>query len=230
MTIIATPTAGWTSVNNSTAAIPGVPVESDADLRRRQALSVALPAQTILEAMLGAVKAVTGVVAARIYQNDTGSTDSNGVPAHSLAVVVSGGGSTDVAQAILEKRSPGVGLFGTTTVNLPDNVGQTQAIKFTVPTQVDIKVDIEVHNLGGYTTDIGAAIKAKLDAYFDNLPIGDDVYWSRAFAQVALLSDTFEINTFELYRGADPPAQDDVDIDWNERPRGNQAVINITVV
>lgn len=232
VTTVATPTRGWTSVDNATAAVAGVPVESDAALRRRQAASVALPAMTLLESLYGAVIAVPGVVAARVYENSTGAVDSNGVPAHSLAVVVSGGGSTAVATAIMQKRSPGVGLYGTTTVNLVDNVGNTQAIKFTVPTQVDIKVDIELHALTGYTSDVGNAIKDRLDAYFDALPIGSPVYWSRALAQAVGTpgNETFEINTFELYRGAGTPAQDDVAIAYNEKPRGNTAVITITVV
>lgn len=232
VTIIATPTAGWTSVDNATAAVPGVPVESDADLRRRQATSVALPSMTLLESLVGALLNVDNVVAARVYENSSGSTDGNGIPAHSLACVVSGGDLDEVATAIMMKRSPGVGLFGTTTRNLVDNVGETQAIKFTIPTQVDIKCDIEVHALAGYTTDVTAAIKARLDAYFDALPIGTTVYWSRALSQAVTVDNnqTFEINFFKLYRGAGTPLQDDVAIAFNEKPRGNQAVINITVV
>ena len=42
ITQIGTPTLGWQSVTNPAAATPGAPVESDAALRVRQAVSVAL--------------------------------------------------------------------------------------------------------------------------------------------------------------------------------------------
>lgn len=229
-TIIGTPVLGWTAVTNLTAAIPGVPVEPDADLRRRQADSVALPALSIYESLHGAIKAVEGVVAARIYENTTNATDANGIPAKSIACVVSGGDATEVATAIMQKRSPGVGLHGTTTVNLVDNVGQTQAIKFTVPTLVSIRVNIELHALTGYTSEVGDAIKAKLEKYFDGLPIGTPVYWSRALAQAVSVGDSYEINSFEMYRNAGTPLQDDVAIAWNEKPRGELVYLVITVV
>lgn len=44
---IATPTRDWQSVKNPEAATAGKPVETDAELRQRQALSVALPSRTV---------------------------------------------------------------------------------------------------------------------------------------------------------------------------------------
>uniref|UniRef100_UPI0039E14609 hypothetical protein n=1 Tax=Anabaena sp. CCY 9910 TaxID=3103870 RepID=UPI0039E14609 len=82
----------WQTVINPTAATPGQPVEFDATLRTRQAVSVALPSRTVLEGTVGAVASVDGVVRYRAYENDTNSTDSNGIPSHSISMVVDGGG------------------------------------------------------------------------------------------------------------------------------------------
>lgn len=234
VTIIGTPTAGWNSVTNLAAAIPGVAIESDAALRTRQAVSTGLSANGILSTMLGTLLNVASVTKARIYENNSNTTDANGIPAKTLAVVVSGGAANDVADAIMYKRNPGVGMFGSTTVNRTDNVGQVQAIKFTIPTQVTIKVALELAALTGYTTEVGDRIKAALVDHFNSLPIGTTVYWSRAF-KVAMLNDpvdaaTYEINTFELFRDSDPPAQNDVLLDFDENPRGLTANITITVV
>lgn len=235
VTTIGTPTAGWNTVNNPAAATPGNPVETDAMLRRRQAASTALPAQSILGALDGAIKAVTGVTAVRIYVNDTGATDANGIPAHHLACVVYGGDSTEIATAIMQKRSPGVGLHGTTTVALTNNVSQPENIKFTVPTLVTAKTNINLTALTGYTTDVADKIKSKLVSYYNSLPIGQKVYWARALAVASALdgdpdAGTFEINTFNLFRDADSPAQSDIAIAWNEKPRGLTANISITAV
>ena len=49
------PARGWQSVGNPAAALPGAAVETDAELRRRQAISTALPSLTVFEGTLGAV-------------------------------------------------------------------------------------------------------------------------------------------------------------------------------
>jgi len=72
---IATPTLGWQSVGNPIAAAVSLPIETDRQLRQRQALSTALPAQTILEALVGALFAVTGVTRVKAYENDTNLPD-----------------------------------------------------------------------------------------------------------------------------------------------------------
>lgn len=100
ITTINTPTRGWVSVTNPAAATVGTPAETDAELRIRQSQSVALPSITPFEALDGAVSNVTGVTRHKLYENDTGSEDGNGLPPHSVAVIVDGGDVTDIAQAI----------------------------------------------------------------------------------------------------------------------------------
>lgn len=232
VTVIGTPVLGWNSVDNATAATVGAPVETDAQLRDRQSRSVALGSTGMLAALQAAVDNVAGVDQVKVYENSTGSTDANGIPAHSIAVVVTGGDNTEIATAIMNKRSPGVGMYGSTTVNVTDAVGQVQAIKFTRPTLVTIKVDMEVHGLTGYTTADTDAIKAALVDYFNSLPSDQDVYWSRTFLPVLTLpnSSKFEINYLKLYRDSDPHLQDDVNIGFGERPRGILANVTVAVV
>lgn len=232
ITVIGTPVSGWHTVDNPAAATVGDPIETDAQLRQRQARSVALGSTGILAALQAAVEDVAGVQQARVYENSTGSTDANGIPAHSIAVVVSGGDNTQIATAIMNKRSPGVGMYGTTTVNVTDAVGQVQAIKFTRPTLVTIKVDMEVHALTGYTSEDTDAIKAALVNYFNSLPNGQNVYWSRTFLPLLTLpnSSKFEINFLKLYRDSDAHLQDDVAISFGERPQGLLANVAVTVV
>ncbi|HAN6159757.1 TPA: hypothetical protein IF046_005256, partial [Escherichia coli] len=86
ITEINTPTRGWVSVTNPAAATVGSPAETDAELRIRQSQSVALPSITPFEALDGAVSNVTGVTRHKLYENDTGSEDGNGLPPHSVAV------------------------------------------------------------------------------------------------------------------------------------------------
>lgn len=100
---IATPTRGWQSVTNPEAATAGKPVETDAELRQRQALSVALPSRTVMEGLIGAIANITGVTRYKGYDNDTSETDINGVPAHAVSMVVDGGDAEEIARIIAIK-------------------------------------------------------------------------------------------------------------------------------
>ncbi|MDE1158445.1 MAG: baseplate J/gp47 family protein [Neorhizobium sp.] len=68
---IATPSLGWQSVTNAAVAVEGAAVETDADLRRRQKTSVAIPSLTVLEGIVGAVANLAGVARYKAYENDT---------------------------------------------------------------------------------------------------------------------------------------------------------------
>ena len=117
LTAILTPTLGWQTVTNgSNAASLGAPVESDAALRGRQAASTGQPASTPTEAIAAEVANVAGVIASQLYENNTASTDSNGIPSHSVSVVVDGGDVNAVAEAIFDKIAPGIGTYGSTSV------------------------------------------------------------------------------------------------------------------
>lgn len=186
VTKILTPVAGWQAVTNAAAATPGEPVESDAALRRRQEQAPALNAYTVLQGLAAAINAIPGVTYGTIYENDTGTTDANGVPGHSIAVVVQGGDATTIAQTIFNRKGPGVGTHGTTTVDIPDVSGSLKPIKFYVPTEVPIKVSISIQAGTGYTTTIGTAIKDSVAAFINALSIGEDLVVNRLYSAALL--------------------------------------------
>jgi uncharacterized phage protein gp47/JayE len=231
VTQIATPVAGWQSVNNTGIAVAGAALETDAALRIRQAQSVALPAQTVLSALLASVAAVVGVTASRVYENDTNAVDANGLPAHSIGIVAQGGVAADIAAAIMNKKSPGVLTFGTTTVNLIDQVGVSQSIKFTVPNQKRIMVTLNVHALTGYSTDVGIAIKTAVQAYINALGIGTSILYTRLYGPALLIGSAsagmFEIVSILISINPAAVAAADVAIAWNEI--ANSALADITL-
>jgi uncharacterized phage protein gp47/JayE len=172
LTKIATPTRGWQTVNNPTAATAGQPVESDAQLRQRQTVSVALPSRTVLEGTIGAVAAVEGVTRYRAYENDTSVTNSNGIPSHSISLVVDGGDAQLIAQAIAAKKTPGTGTYGTTTEIVTDIYGISHPISFFRPTNAPITATVTIKALTGYTTSVGDAIKRAIADYVNGVTIG----------------------------------------------------------
>jgi uncharacterized phage protein gp47/JayE len=79
ITIIATPTAGWTGVTNLAAAIPGQAVELDSQYRARLLISQAKPSLTLLAGTAAAVQAITGVTRSVVYENPRNYTTSYGL-------------------------------------------------------------------------------------------------------------------------------------------------------
>lgn len=157
--VIATPTRGWQSVTNLSAADPGAPVETDSALRQRQQISVALPSRTVLEGTSGAVANIAGVTRLATYENDTNATDSNGIPAHSISLVVEGGDAAAIAQAIADKKTPGTGTYGATSQTVTDVYGRPLTIRFYRPTYQALTVAVTLKALAGYSTTTGAAVQ-----------------------------------------------------------------------
>ena len=197
VTTIQTPQFGWQTVTNPSAASPGNPVETDAALRVRQAASVALPSMTILAGIVGSVESLAGVAQVASYENPNNTTDSNGLPAHSISLVVQGGDAVQIATAIMNKKTPGAGTYGTTSEVVVDGAGVSNTINFFRPTVSNIKVGITLHALTNYTTAIAAEIQAAVAAYINGLVIGADVLIPRLYLP-AQLNGAADSQTFEI--------------------------------
>lgn len=234
ITTIGTPTRGWQSVTNPNAAVPGSPVETDAELRRRQTISTALPSLTVFEGTVGGVASIPGVIRLRGYENDTNSTDADGIPAHTISLVVEGGDAQAIGEEIAARKTPGTGTYGTTSVDVTDEYGVVRAIKFFRPTLATIKVAITLTALPGYTVGVEAEIKAALLAFINGLPIGDDVEWAEVFvpANLALASGakTYKISVLQIAKNAGPLGTTDLTIAFNEAASAVDADITITVL
>jgi hypothetical protein len=105
---------GVVSVNNPTSYLTlGVNEESDAVLKVRRQRSVSLSSQGYLAGLLAALENINGVTSAFVYENLTNVTDGDGVPGHSIWVIVAGtGAAASIANAIYTKRNAGCGMFG----------------------------------------------------------------------------------------------------------------------
>lgn len=155
---------GWQGVNNSLPATPGTNPETDAELRERRRRSVALSGSNQVDATYAAVAAVAGVRRVKVYENDTASTDSNGLPAHSTAIIVDGGDDDDIAQAIYSKRNPGPVQHQTSgaAVDVPvvsPVTGNSKTISFSRPAYVDITLVVNVTDDGTLPSGIEGEIE-----------------------------------------------------------------------
>jgi len=229
---IYTPQLGWQSFSNTSAATQGNPVETDGQLRVRQSQSTALPAQSIKEAIYGALSNIPGVTRVTVYENDTDATDANGVSDHTFIPIVQGGDANAIANAIYILKPPGIQTGGTTTIVITDQLGLVTPINFDVLTLVPIYYAVTIKALAGYVSTTGDALIAALVAFTNALGIGDDVYQSQVAAVASLggaLGATFYIVDFYLDITAVPVSTANIAIAYNAAASGLTANTGLTV-
>jgi len=95
------------------------------------------------------------VTEAMVYENDTDSTDSNGIPSHSIWCIVRGGVDSGIANAIYVKRNAGCGMKGSVVVPVLQVDGSFFPIKFDRPTLQNLYISFNI-----------VAVKGSVDADF----------------------------------------------------------------
>jgi len=174
--------SGWEAVSNAAPSTPGVDIESRQSFEARRAASVNIGGQGTAAAVRAAVANVVGVSDVYVYNNGSdaaieyGATDYP-IPAHSIAITVSGGEDTAIANAIHSKLDAGCGLPVSAgvgelvTVVIEDSVNYVAPypqylIRFVRPLPVTIYVRVEVANLSTlpstYVSDVQRAVAAAL--------------------------------------------------------------------
>lgn len=126
---------GVTAVNNPVVPTEvGENEESDYDLKIRRRQSVAIGSSGYLNGLLATVLQLEGVTDAALYENFTDNTDENGTPGHCMWLVVEGGSSADIADAIYRKKSYGCNMRGDISYTITTVSNQQFIAKWDEPT------------------------------------------------------------------------------------------------
>lgn len=237
---IATPQLGWISVTNKVNAVLGQPVETDVQLRARQAVSTALPSQTLLEGTIAGIVSVEGVTRQRVYENDTNDsseTEENpyGLPAHSITAVVEGGLDADIAEQIYIRKGVGCYTNGTTEVQVTNKYDITTSIRFYRPSYVDVDITVNIKKYAGYTDNVVDNIKNNILNYLNKLNIGDNLptslLWNSALtANPDLTSPIFSIISLTAGKHSSSQGTADIETNFNEVIQGNieNIIVNVS--
>ncbi len=178
---------GLTGVDLVEQTIAGAAREIDAELRARVAVEAYRRGQGPQAAILAAVTQVEGVTYVGVWESQAllaSDTDSNGIPARSINVVVEGGASAAVAAAIEASRAGGIRMFGLpggtlVTETITKSNGSPVLVEFNRVDDIEIWINCEITTSTSEETappdvdDLVAAILLEAGpALFD---IGDDV-------------------------------------------------------
>ena len=197
--------------------------ETDASVRARIRHSLAGRSSGSADALLAAVKAARGVRDAVVYINETDSTDSIGIPAHSIAVVTRAGVANAIAQAIYDKKAPGIGTWGGNSGIAVDADGREHTIAFTRSTEKKIYLHLYIRVVeGGNQETIQNAVIPAVTEYLDSLslavPLNVPQLYGAAYAANQAIADTFVVTDIQVtIPGISGVIRDLVPCAWNEK-------------
>ena len=161
---------GVKSVNNPGGALQqGVNEETDAELRERRKQSVSISNQGYTDGLLAALLNIEDVTSANVYQNRTSSTDADGIPGHSIWVVVRGGTDAEIGEVMDNKVAGGVGMKGSTSVTVPQADVKNAVYYFDRPTGELLYASIDITPLNGQVIDTDS-LKDSIVSHFNFSP------------------------------------------------------------
>lgn len=218
---IGTATLGWQTVTNPSDAVVGSAQETDDELRTRQSQSTSLPSVSLWEGIIGAVLALDGVRRLSGICNNEDTPTSEGVPGHTIALIVDGGEVAEIAETTYLKGGEGTGTYGSVSYPLMDKYGFPHTVRFSRPTSVSIKAKVTIKPSATYLSDVATEIKQRIADYINGLAIGVSVNLPRVISSAVKDCDTgvdtrFDLQSLELARGDGALEAKSITIAWNE--------------
>lgn len=250
LTVIPVPVAGISAVTNPLDAELGNEVETDTAYRARQERELARPASATLDGIR--VDVLDDVVDddvvdddgerliqdCRVFENTLDTPNSEGMPAHSIEVVVWDGSppaATDeaIGQAVFDSKPGGIQAFGVTATTATDGRGDTWAVSFTRATPATLVLEIHLDTGPQYTPDTQARIIAALVAFWDaRQRIGEPLIRSQLYDPIwdAVQVDNEVVDITDVFaaESPNPPAASNVVL--GVREIGILTAGNITII
>lgn len=141
---------GVTGLSAPSDASVGTEEETDEELRIRRNNSLQNAAYGVVGSLFAKLADLEGVTDLAVYENDTDSTDSRGIPAHGVWCVVEGGAVADIVETIVKDKTAGTPTKGdeegeyTETLIRPDGSTFTivHVMKFDRPEITPVYVNV----------------------------------------------------------------------------------------
>ena len=199
--------------------IERAPGETDAQIAR--ALTNADRANVRDADFYRAIVNIDGVTFARIYANDSGSVDANGMAPHSVCVAVLGGDDEEIATTARRYIVPGISSYGNTAVSTTIE-GFCRTIYIMRPTIVPVSLSIDVYRRSDKNgcppppiATIAAAVVSGLTG--DNQPAnGDDITKHLVTVAVSCEFPNVEVAAVRASRSPATPSAVPLVIAFNE--------------
>lgn len=166
LTVIADPVDGWDAITNAADGTPGTDIEAIEALRVRREQGVAASASRTRGGIRAAVVDLDGVLSCQVFENTSNVTDADGIPAHSIRVVVWDGSPAaadddEIADAIYARKAEGILSVGSQAGIAQDSELGPTPIAFERATASAVTVAVNIESTDGVSIDdVKAAILA----------------------------------------------------------------------
>lgn len=177
ITVMVSNIAGFTAVTNLLNPSYGQQQETDTELRHSYMKKKALRSNMMLDSIVAELlDSVDNVESAVGFENDTDTTDSRGLPPHSIEVIVDGGDAEEIAKVILLKKAAGIQTYGSISIDVPGMYGDTIPVRFNRPEYLYTWLKIMLHGDQGIRpSNFEALTVNSVVEYVEGLASGDDL-------------------------------------------------------
>lgn len=140
---------GVTGVTNPASNyITGATGESDSEYRIRRNRTVTSPSQGFEDSLKAQLLNLDNVTQAEVYSNRTNAT-ADGIPAHTVWVIVQGGNPTEIGGAIYANIPPGIPMKGNESVSVARPYGNFETVYYDNPSPIDLYIEMDIQLLSG---------------------------------------------------------------------------------
>jgi uncharacterized phage protein gp47/JayE len=231
ITVIETPVSGWQFVINLEDADLGADIETDESLRIRRELELARAGKSPADAIRADILDVEGVTHATVFYNDTDETDADGVPPHSVEVLVRGGDDQDIWDTLFDSVAAGIRTFGTEEGTTEDSEGTEHPIKFSRPEEIEIYVDVFVtKDPDTYPADGDDQIKEAIVTAGDARGTGLDAVASWVTAQVFSVTGVLDVTGVQIDDAPAPSGSATIPITKRQLAKYDTSRITVTAI
>ena len=197
--------------------------ETDAEARSRIRNALAGRNGCSPDQLLSAVRNARSVREAKLYVNETDSTDAQDIPPHSIAVVTRGGNAQAIAQAIWDHKAPGIRTWGSHNAAAVDAEGDSHTVYFSRYVDKIVYIVLFVQLLtGGSQSAVEEAARPAVLNYVDQMGIAEPLnvpqLYGVAYASNPAIADTYVIRDIQVsLPGVPGQIRDVVACGWKEK-------------
>lgn len=215
ITSIGTSVAGWRGVTNPFKVDASQGVEDDEDYRYRMKLNKGGNSVGSYNSLLFALNQVNGVTFASVQQNTTSNTTGSGITNNGVAITVQGGNEDDIALAIFDYLAAGIETSGDVVKTVNDINGGQHIKRFSRPQQAPIQISMSLTVYPDFPIGGQTQIKQAIVEYFNELTVGEDIYYSRLYEPINSIRG-FSVRNLKISRVGQPLGTEDIIINHNE--------------
>lgn len=141
----------------------GIDEESDFAVKIRRRKSVGIGSEGYLTSIESSLEDINGITYATVIENDTSTVDSDGLPPHSIWVIVEGIAEPFlIAQAILQKKSSGSTMVGDQSYAYLLKSGNYKVARWDLVETEELFIKMNLESIDGVTIPNYANIKSQL--------------------------------------------------------------------